>query len=104
MDQNEKQAIEEMAEVLEKAKIDAHTTIGSMNNGFGMWYATAVYNAGYRKQSEGEWKDNHCTICGMTPIGEETWTKHNITPPRFEWFMDFCPNCGAHMKGGDKDD
>lgn len=44
--------IEEMAEVLENAKIDARATIGSMNNGFGVWYAQALYNAGYRKQSE----------------------------------------------------
>lgn len=44
--------IEEMAEVLENAKIDARATIGSMNNGFGVWYAQALYNAGYRKHSE----------------------------------------------------
>lgn len=37
-----KEQIEEMAEVLEKAKIDALATIGSMNNGFGMWYAQAL--------------------------------------------------------------
>ena len=48
-------------------------------------------------RERGEWKDNHCTVCGMTPIGEETWTNHDITPPKFEWFMDFCPNCGAEM-------
>lgn len=59
-----------------------------------------LYNAGYRKQSEGEWVDNHCTNCGMTPIGEETWTRHGETPPRFELFMSFCPNCGSKMKGG----
>lgn len=53
----------------------------------------------YRKQSEGEWVDNHCTNCGMTPIGDETWTRHGETPPRFELFMGFCPICGAKMKG-----
>ena len=30
-EQNEKQAIAEMANILEQAKIDAHATIGSMN-------------------------------------------------------------------------
>ena len=50
--QIDKQAVEEMAEVLEEAKINAHATIGSMNGGFGMWYAEALYNAGYRRQSE----------------------------------------------------
>jgi hypothetical protein len=52
---SEKTQIEEMANVLEKAKIDALATIGSMNHGFGMWYAKALYNDGYRKQSEAEW-------------------------------------------------
>lgn len=49
---SEKTQIEEMANVIEKAKIDALATIGSMNHGFGMWYAQALYNDGYRKQSE----------------------------------------------------
>ena len=50
----------------------------------------AFYNAGYRKQNEGEWiiKGNYfqrlvCTACGG--IG--------VTMSRF------CPNCGAKMKG-----
>ena len=56
---------------------------------------------GYRKQSEGEWKYNHCTVCGRTPIGEETWTSFGLTPPKFEYCMSFCPCCGAKMKGGE---
>lgn len=44
--------IEEMADVLDNAKMDARATIGSMNHGFGIWYANALYTAGYRKQSE----------------------------------------------------
>ena len=63
-------------------------------------FAKKMFEDGYRKQSEGEWKDNHCTNCGMTPIGEETWTAHGKTPPKFELCMDYCPNCGAKMKGG----
>ena len=59
----------------------------------------ALYNAGYRKQIVGEWKDNHCTNCGMMPLGEEMWTRLDLTPPKFEGFMDWCPNCGARMKG-----
>ena len=63
-------------------------------------FAEALYNTGYRKQSEGEWiehiekssylEDNvevyyNCSVCG---------TSHwSIAPP-------FCPNCGAKMKGG----
>ena len=56
------------------------------------------YNAGYRKQSEGEWvetqrewdfepyfyTDYTCSVCG----DREQDKRH------------FCPNCGAKMKGG----
>jgi hypothetical protein len=45
------------------------------------------------------WVDNHCTGCGMMPLGEEIWTSLDLTPPKFEWFMDFCPCCGADMRG-----
>ena len=60
------------------------------------WLATEAYNAGYRKQSEGEWIDNddmytadmlnyRCSICG----------NHEYTP------RNFCSKCGAKMKGGE---
>lgn len=101
MDQNEKQAIEEMAKVLEKAKIDAHTTIGSMNNGFGMWYATAVYNTGYRKQKEGEWIKHpcsyECTVCNNEFVVDGYAEDYDAIE---DWDLHYCPNCGAHMKGG----
>lgn len=48
----EQEMLEEMAQVLETAKIKALATIGSLNNGFGEWYAKALYNAGYRKADE----------------------------------------------------
>lgn len=44
--------IEEMAKDLEQAKYWAMGTVGSLNNGFGGWYGTYIYNQGYRKQSE----------------------------------------------------
>lgn len=53
-----------------------------------------IYEAGYSKQSEGEWiikgecwKILQCSACDYT-----TDTIFDKTP--------FCPNCGAHMKGG----
>ena len=61
--------------------------------------AEKMVTRGYRKQSEGEWVNNHCTKCGMTPIDEEIWEMLDITPPKEEVFMDYCPNCGAKMKG-----
>ena len=49
------------------------------------------------EQKHGRWIDNHCTVCGMMPMGEEIWNNCDFTPPRFEMFMDYCPNCGAKM-------
>ena len=49
--------------------------------------AEALYNAGYRKQSEGEWREDfdgdcYCTACGYYP-------KKDV--------KNYCPNCGAKM-------
>ena len=46
----------------------------------------------------GRWENNHCNVCGMTPIGEELWKHLGYEPPRFELCMDYCPNCGADMR------
>lgn len=46
------------------------------------------------------WVDNHCTACGMMPMGEELWKHMDIAPPRMECFMDYCPCCGAKMYRG----
>ena len=46
------------------------------------------------------WVDNHCTACGMMPMGDEMWELCDFELPRFEKFMDYCPNCGAKMDGG----
>ena len=46
------------------------------------------------------WVDNHCTACGMMPMGDEMWEHLDETPPRMEFFMSYCPCCGAKMDGG----
>ena len=43
------------------------------------------------------WVDNHCTACGMMPMGDEMWEHLDETPPRMEFFMSYCPCCGARM-------
>ena len=63
--------------------------------------AYALYNKGYRKQSEGEWIDkptgaynrmqSWCSACGKhSGIGGIESNRHKP----------FYPNCGAKMKGG----
>lgn len=53
-----------------------------------------LYNAGYRKQTEGKWLTKGdffhvfaCSVCGST-----------VDFPFQRTF--YCPNCGANMKGG----
>lgn len=50
--------------------------------------ANALYNAGYRKQSEGKWKkrgnEKTCSLCKFIYYSNND-----------EW--NFCPNCGAKM-------
>ena len=46
----------------------------------------------------GRWIDNHCTACGMMPMGDEMWKNYDCEPPLFERFMDYCPSCGAKMQ------
>lgn len=69
--------------------------------------ATKLYNAGYRKQSEGEWIGEadgyadgefvydvwHCSECNHC-IDDGT-DDPDLLP-------NFCPNCGAKMKGGEE--
>ena len=48
----------------------------------------------------GRWVDNHCTACGMMPMGDEMWEICDFEPPRFEKCMDYCPSCGAKRDRG----
>jgi hypothetical protein len=71
--------------------------------------AEHLYNAGYRKQSEGEWIDrfkgefiNPIYVCSL--CGKGTLLKPHINELRNmemeQALSPFCPNCGAKMKGG----
>jgi hypothetical protein len=56
-------------------------------------YAEEIYNAGYRKQIEGEWKMKvypitSCSVCGV------------LRSVEYQQGWNFCPHCGAKMKGG----
>ncbi len=94
---DEKKQIEEMAKALYDI-VNARRGKMSMLD-----LATDLYNAGYRKQSEGEWKIKvgpllndkkiSCSICGYKEYRGPAWEK--------SWGLyPYCPSCGAKMKGG----
>ena len=124
-DQIEKQAIEEMARIAEDA-IDNQSPTNCpyfpccyRNSSVGCDTCVtlnALYNAGYRKQSEGEWEwfeewnpstpehPRECDDCGwrcgecktaLADIVGGYWDDPDEKPN-----LNFCPNCGAKMKGG----
>jgi hypothetical protein len=83
--------IEEMAKVIEiteQVARDAHCGYPSPR-----MYAKDLYWHGYRKQKEGEWKMKvypitSCSVCGV------------LRSVEYQQGWNFCPNCGAKMKGG----
>ena len=69
--------------------------------------ANALYNAGYRKQSVGEWiaKDNingRCSIATCSNCGTEKAFSIPISIETVTNLYPYCQKCGASMKGGAK--
>lgn len=106
---SEEKQIEEMAKIT-TAHCELDNQCGSCH-----WetcnecLAETLYNAGYRKQSEGEWKDcfngeyaNPTYLCSI--CGKGTLLKPHITElgnmEMVQALSPFCPNCGTKMKGG----
>lgn len=95
--QIEKQAIEEMAKVIERTEQiarDAYCGYPSPT-----MFAKDLYWKGYRKQSEGEWVqskdweyDYKCSSCGNDALEGRYGNNDHCTK--------YCPHCGARMKGG----
>ena len=71
--------------------------------------AEQLYNAGYRKQSEGEWVEKTrkrtfwCSYMADVQVVCQT-AGHTCSVcgkgSRHSRYTNFCPNCGAKMKGG----
>lgn len=94
---NKEKRIEEMAKVMCGGCADGKECMQCL---CADWYkAEKLYNTGCRKQSEGEWVSNRqtdeyiCSLCGgIAPVDCE---KENF------YKSNYCPNCGASMKGGE---
>lgn len=79
--------IKEMADDLIKTRIAGCMTA--------CYIATELYNAGYRKEKQGEWKRfgdygvaHWCSICDRKIVVEQG-----------DMDMNYCPHCGARMVG-----
>ena len=83
----ENEQIEEMAEILSvKCNRDCIPSCEECT-------AQTLYNAGYRKVERGEWMPYSSTMMECSVCKRHT--------PRHRY--NFCPNCGADMRGGDKE-
>ena len=62
-------------------------------------YAKRAIDKGWRKQSEGKWEKvmNHraCSKCGYNAPYKKIKAGYHLQD-----LSNFCPNCGAKMKGG----
>ena len=102
-EQNEKQAIEEMAKVLCEDYGNCYNCIVSNPESEGACNlyseCETVYNAGYRKQSVGEWvwaDDGYCR-CSVCTQKAPVTTQYQDEP--MTTATKYCPWCGAKMKG-----
>lgn len=100
-EQIEKQAIEEIAKVIERTEQIAMDSVGVLPSP--TMYAKDLYWKGYRKQIEGEWirqeKKNGrvspeavCSNCGRD-------VEYQVIDGKWA-FENYCSHCGAKMKGG----
>ena len=89
--------IEEMASII-------HSKVNGANFDDVSDTVVALYNAGYRKQSEGEWYVNYMMSKKPSKRGRiiqyTTYTCSVCGKPNGRKKSKFCPNCGAKMKGG----
>lgn len=95
---NEEKQIEEMEKILEEGEhiITGITDFFIKTKFASLSTAKKLYNAGYRKQIEGQWEKRTFIFFDVENVGFKC-SKCNTT---WDTPTKFCPYCGARMKGG----
>ena len=87
-----------MAEYIEREKLLRDINHYHLSDGKFQHWVEVQQAADVEPVRHAKWVDNHCTACGMMPMGDEMWKNLDCEPPLFDRFMDYCPNCGAKME------
>lgn len=95
-DNDKKQAIKEMAEVIRHFERLTWNVVGACPSP--KMYAQELYRKGFRKQSEGEWMEQVRVSKEGKPLLRHY--KCNLCGVYLATQANFCPNCGAKMEGG----
>ena len=92
-----KKQIEEMANII-------YSKINGANFDDVSDAVTALYDAGYRKQSKSVWRTTYFSSEGKSPRGRtiiyRTYTCDACDKSNGRRKTNYCPHCGAKMKGG----
>lgn len=98
MNNEKQQKILEMAKDICRVKLNCNDVCNPVSACDALKYAERAVEAGYVKQSEGEWEElgqdyANCSACG---------TIYSALPTMFAFKQNnkFCRHCGAKMKGG----
>lgn len=88
----------EMLEIIEKSREEwSHDVTDHTENEY---IREGLLNEGYRKQKKGEWVKvmNHkeCSKCGYNAPYKKIKAGYHLQD-----LSNYCPNCGAKMKGGE---